>query len=305
MLIREALFAGTKKLSRHREEWSSNALDAELLLAFALKKPREFLYSHNERPLPPAAAKRYRAYLARRLRHEPVAYILGAKEFFGLKIEVKKRCTLIPRPETEILVEKALELLKSPNTKFQIPNSKYQIIDVGTGSGAIAVAVAQNMPQVRVIATDNSACALRVARQNARLHGVASLVKFTKADILQPTLSPIPYSLSTIHYPLSPSPLILANLPYVPTREWQKLPPEIRRYEPRAALDGGRDGLTLYRRLLAQINQRSIKSFTLLAEIHPEQKTAFRRLIKKYWPKAQIAFHQDLAGKIRVVETMV
>ncbi len=288
MKIRDALGEGAKVL-RKIGAWGAGATDAEILLAHALGAAKEELYAHNERPVPAAALRRYRGLLARRAKREPVAYLVGTKEFFGLPFFVDKR-VLIPRPETEILVERALKILRQ---EPRVRSREKNVIDVGTGSGAIAVAVARSMPDVRVIATDASAPALAVARKNAAALGVASRIRFVKADLLPSSL-------------LAPGPwLILANLPYVATGEWRTLAPDIRRYEPRLALDGGRDGLVPYRRFLDAMKERGLAAFTLLAEIHPEQAATLRDEIRTRWPAATVTVHKDLTGKKRVIEATV
>ncbi len=201
------------------------ALDAQILLAEATGLSRAALVARPEQPVDAAAARRFAAMLRRRLRREPIAYVLGRKGFRRIELEVDAR-VLVPRPETEILVELALEL--EPRT----------VLDVGTGSGAIALAVADEIPAAAVTATDVSADALDVARANAARLGLGDRVKFD--------LGSLPATGSSFD-------LLLANLPYVAEGDWLTLAPEITDYEPRGALLAGADGLDAIRELAASL----------------------------------------------------
>ena len=194
-------------------------LDAELLLAEATGWDRARLAAEPEAGVPPAAARRFGEMVRRRLRREPVAYILGRKGFRQIELAVDRR-VLVPRPETELLVELALELRPA------------RVLDMGTGSGAIALAIADELPGCELIATDTSAAALEVARANAERLGLAERVEFVEA-----MLPPEPGEFD----------LIVANLPYVAEREWGGLEPEVTKWEPREALLAGPDGLDVLR----------------------------------------------------------
>jgi release factor glutamine methyltransferase len=198
-------------------------LDAELLLCEATGWDRAYLAANPEAEIPPPAARRYSETVRRRLRREPVAYILGHRGFRHIELAVDSR-VLIPRPETELLVELALEM--QPQT----------VLDIGTGSGAIALAVADELPDCEVTATDTSLAALEVARANAQRLGLAERVEFAEG-----TLPPEPDEFD----------LVLANLPYVSEAEWGDLEPEVTEWEPREALLAGPDGLDAIRVLLA------------------------------------------------------
>jgi release factor glutamine methyltransferase len=200
-------------------------LDAELLLAHASGRGRASLIADPRAELPPAVARLYGELVRRRLRREPLAYIVGTKGFRRLELAVDRR-VLVPRPETELLVEVALE--RQPG----------RVLDVGTGSGAIALAVADELPAAEVIATDTSPGALEVARANAARVGLADRVRFEAGTI--PAGEPFD--------------LVLANLPYVAEREWAALEPEVTQWEPREALLAGEDGLDAYRELLAPLD---------------------------------------------------
>jgi release factor glutamine methyltransferase len=217
--VRDALAAATDALAAAGVDTSR--LDAELLLAEAIGIDRARLAAEPETPVEPAAGRRFGEMVRRRVRREPVAYILGRKGFRNIELAVDRRA-LIPRPETELLVEVAVEL--APGT----------LLDVGTGSGAVALAVADELPGAAVAATDTSSGALGLARANARRLGLDGRVRFAMG-----TAPPERFD------------LVVANLPYVREDEWPTLAPEITEYEPRDALVGGRDGLDAIRSLLA------------------------------------------------------
>lgn len=207
-------------------------LDAEVLLAYALGWRRETLYTHPETVVDGPALSQFEAALQKRLARVPVAYIRGRKEFMSMEFVVTP-AVLIPRPETEVLVEAVLCQLKGEDSPF--------VADIGTGSGAIAIALARFLPGARVVATDISPAALSVARLNARRHGLDDRIGFLEGDLLRP--------LSSAEY-LGRLDAIVSNPPYISREELKVLPPEIS-YEPRIALDGGRDGLDSFRRLLS------------------------------------------------------
>jgi release factor glutamine methyltransferase len=214
--VREALDASVEALAAAGVE--EPRLDAELLLGEAMGCERAALVADPAAEVPPASARRFGEMVRRRLRREPVAYILGRKGFRHLELSVDRR-VLVPRPETELLVEVALELRPA------------RVLDVGTGSGAIALAVADELSGCEVTATDTSPAALEVARANAERLGLASRVEFVEGTVPED----------------GEFDLILANLPYVPERDWASLQPEVTRWEPREALLAGPDGLDAYR----------------------------------------------------------
>jgi len=197
-------------------------LDAEVLLAAASGRGRASLIADPSEPLPPAVSRLYGEFVRRRLRREPVAYIVGTKGFRRIELAVDRR-VLVPRPETELLVEVALE--RRPG----------RVLDVGTGSGAIALALADELPDAEIVATDTSPGALEVARANAARLGLAGRVRFEAGTVPEGKAFD----------------LVLANLPYVAEREWAGLEPEVTQWEPREALLAGEDGLDAYRELLA------------------------------------------------------
>lgn len=283
MTIRQARQNGIRSLLKHSD---SAAIDAEILLAHALSATREEMLAHDDRPLPARVLARYRALIARRAKHEPIAYLTGHKEFFGLDFFVDKN-VLIPRPETEQLVELALSSLATRHLPL--------VIDIGTGSGAIAVSIAANDPNVTVIATDISAAALKLATRNAVTNDVAARIIFKRGDLLQPFLSFRGRENSRT------SIIITANLPYLPAAVYKKTALDIRRYEPRSALVAGKDGLDLYDRLFDQAAAiLSGRKLTILCEIDPSQKKKFPALVKRHLPRAKVEIKNDLAGRARV-----
>ncbi|MGC8873359.1 MAG: peptide chain release factor N(5)-glutamine methyltransferase, partial [Chloroflexia bacterium] len=223
MVVAEALRHGTRLLE---EAGSPTArLDAEVLLAHLLGIRRVDLYLAPERPLVPEAETAYRTLLERRARGEPVSYLVGRKEFYGLTFAVDRR-VLVPRPETELLVERALACAQ------EIGRPDLLVADIGTGSGCIAVALAIHLPRALLFATEISPDALAVARENIRKHGVEERVSLLLGDLCEPLPEPVD--------------LLVSNPPYT---IWESLPAGITAYEPRVALDGGKDGLEVVRRL--------------------------------------------------------
>jgi release factor glutamine methyltransferase len=211
-------------------------LEAEILLAHLLKTDRIGLYVNSARKLSDGQMLAYSTLVKRRLNHEPTAYIIGHKEFFGLDFRVNPH-TLIPRPDTELLVEKAIELAKA------FPPSCL-IADVGTGCGAIAIALAIHLPRARIYATDISAAALEVARENCQRYSLENRITLLQGNLLQP----LPERVQ----------IIVANLPYIKESELSRIMPEISEFEPHLALSGGKDGLQIIKQLLSQITGRLI-----------------------------------------------
>lgn len=257
-------------------------LDAEVLLARVLGIDRVRLYVEHDRPLTPPEVDAYRSCVARRARREPVAYITGVREFYSRPFFVDRR-VLIPRPETEHLVEAALEELER---RFPGEQAR-RVLDVGTGSGAIAITVALEAPSTRVVAVDLSPGALEVARRNADALGASDRVRFIESDMYSAVEE------EGFH-------AILSNPPYVRDAEWAGLPPDVRDYEPREALLGGADGLDLVRRLAAGAPARLVPGGLLAVEIGEEQGEAARRILEAHG-FGQIRTIRDLAGKDRVV----
>ncbi|GAB4204166.1 MAG: peptide chain release factor N(5)-glutamine methyltransferase [Roseiflexaceae bacterium] len=254
----------------------SARLDAELLLAHTLGWSRARVLAEGRIELDPAQQARFAALVDRRAALEPVAYLVGQREFYGLDFEVTP-AVLVPRPETELLVERALEFARN------LPAGA-QIADIGAGSGAIAVALAVHLPQARISAVDLSAEALAVAGRNAARHGVAGRVRLLQGDLLAPLDSPVD--------------LLVSNPPYTVLAEIDE---GVRRHEPHLALDGGPDGLELYRRLLAAAPPLLRPGGAVLLEIGATQAETVSALARQHFPDARVTVEQDLAGHDRVV----
>ena len=251
-------------------------LEAELLLRHTLKISRVQLYSEFDRALSPRQEEAFWNRIERRLIHEPSAYILEHREFYGLDFYVDQN-VLIPRPESELLVEQALRLAQK--------NSLSNIVDVGTGCGAIAITLALRLPQAKIYATDISASALRVARSNCQRHWVADRVCLLDGDMLDPLPEPVD--------------LIIANLPYVRTSD---LPgTKELSFEPRLALDGGSDGLGKIHQLCLQVSDKLRSGDFLLLEIGEGQGRAVTTFLHQLFPLAKIEVTPDLGGIDRVV----
>jgi release factor glutamine methyltransferase len=258
------------------------ALDASVLIGHIINKPRTWVLAHPEFTLTTEQQQQLDDSLARLERGESFPYILGHWEFFGLEFDVTPD-VLIPRPETELLVEKAIARLQ----EFPIKRS---IADVGTGSGAIAVSIAVNVPGVNILATEISPKALQVAKQNAKKHGVSKSIDFIECDLL-----PARDSLS------NPSiDLLCANLPYIPTQTLYSL--SIFGHEPSLALDGGPDGLDLYRRLFSLVPEWLASDAKLLLEIEATQGAKILALANHIFDHAEIRLYRDLSGHDRLLE---
>lgn len=238
----------------------SPRLDSEVLLAHALGCKRIELYTRHTEEAPEQGRQRFRELVRQRIEGCPVAYLVGRKEFFSLEFEVN-RAVLIPRPDTECVVVECLRLAKDV--------AEPAILDIGTGSGCLAVAVAKHHKTAHVTAVDIRAEALAVASRNAAKHGVAERIRFVEGDLFAP--------LSGERFDF-----ILSNPPYIPHDDLAKLPPGVRDYEPHGALDGGRDGFAVFDRLIAETPAHLKPSGYLLIEIGSPQEAPARERIGKY-----------------------
>ena len=263
------------------------ALDASVLLAHIIGKPRTWVLAHPELALTSVQQAQLNASLARLARGESFPYVLGHWEFFGLDFEITPD-VLIPRPETELLVERAIAWLQESPVR-------QTVADVGTGSGSIAVSIAVSLPAVRVLATDISLRALGVARRNAIKFDVNHQIDFVQCDLLP---GHIPSLLTDYHFDL-----ICANLPYIPTAALRSLP--IYGREPTLALDGGDDGLALIRRLLDVGPEWLAPNAMMLIEIESTLGAQVLSLAHDRLPEATLHLHQDLAGQDRLLEIML
>ena len=264
-------------------------LDAEVLLAHTLHVSRSCLYSRLQETVSDSRKTSFQRCVVRRTQREPVAYITGRQEFWSLEFQVNP-CVLIPRPDTEIVVETALRLLAS--SRITAP----RILDMGTGSGCIAVALATELPYARIWAVDRTPASLSIAQKNARTHQVSHRITFACGDLLTPVSSGVPFF-----------DLLVTNPPYIASQVLDTLQPEVRAWEPRVALDGGADGLDFYGRLLYDGPDYIRPGGWLVAEIGETQKDALVQLGHKIQPghkQRRLRFQacrRDYAGRDRVV----
>jgi release factor glutamine methyltransferase len=262
-------------------------LEAEVLLAHVLDCPRPYLFAHSETSVAPENIERYMRFIQCRCEGEPLPYITGQMEFFGLTMTVT-RDVLIPRPETELLVEEALVWLQG--------HAARTAVDVCTGSGCISIALATHTPNLHFYATDISPAALRVARRNAVQHEVASRIDFLEGDLLTP--------LSKLDNTSGPVDMILSNPPYVATEAWNHLPSSVR-HEPRTALLAGPQGLDVIHRLLQQVCTYLRPKGLLLMEIGEQQGEAVCAMAQGLLPRSHSEILFDLAGKERVLKAIM
>ncbi len=267
--VREALQSAAQRLAA----LPTAGRDAELLLLHILQHNRAWLLAHPEAELAPDQQTLYESLLGRRARHEPIQYITGQQEFFGLTLRVTP-AVLIPRPETEHLVEAALARIPK--------NTPTRVLDVGTGSGAIAIAIAAHRPRAAITAVDLSPAALAVARENAATHSLENRIRFIESDLLA--------ALPNEHFDL-----ILSNPPYVPANE--PLEPQVRDFEPHSALFAGESGLDIYRRLVPQAANALVPGGWLLMEIGHSQQPALAKLLAGW---QNLSFVPDLQGIPRI-----
>jgi release factor glutamine methyltransferase len=256
-------------------------LEAELLLAHTTSLSRAHLHVYPERELTSQQRGSLEAFLERRLRREPLAYILERKEFFGLEFAVRPG-VMIPRPETELLVERALILARQLAEGGRAP----RVADIGTGCGNIAISLAVNVPGLHVYGVDSSSPALSVARENVRRHRVSDRITLLPGDLL----TPLPERVD----------IIAANLPYVRRNALPLLQPEVR-WEPAEALDGGPDGLDVLRRLLEQAPRKLCRGGYVLMEMDPDEREPLSREALARLPGATLEVCKDLAGHERLL----
>jgi release factor glutamine methyltransferase len=268
-------------LGRARDVLATNSiedasLEGEILLRHALRVDRVRLYSERDHELSTEQEEGFWHLIQRRLSGEPAAYIIGHREFYGLDFYIDRR-VLIPRPETELLVEKALKLAQTRTIAA--------IADIGTGCGAIAISLALNLPRIRIFASDVSADALEVARINCQKHGVVDRIRLLHGDMLEPLPEPVD--------------LITANLPYVTKGEISRS--GLADFEPRIALDGGADGLDKIRLLCQQVADKLNHRGCMLLEIGQGQGRAVTSLMQRCFPSASVEVILDLQGIERIV----
>ena len=261
-------------------------LSAELLLSYVLGLKRIELYTQYDQPVAKPQLDELRALVKRAGGHEPVAYLIGRTEFYSLELNITGDC-MIPRPETELLVQRAIEFLRTRHgTQF--------VCDLCTGSGCIAVAIAKNCPEARVIATDISAVALEVAAQNVDKHQLAERITFLQGDLFEPLVRPLD---------VEQFDLIVCNPPYISAAEYEVLEKNVKDYEPRIALYAGDDGLDIYRRIIERADQFLKSGAGLMLEIGYAQGPAVRELLEHASAFSEIKIEKDVHNNDRIVTT--
>jgi release factor glutamine methyltransferase len=288
----------------------SHTLAAELLLMHVLERDRAWMYSHPEESVDPVIAERFWALIARRAAGEPVQYLTGKQEFWGLEFEVTP-AVLIPRPETEHVMEVALARLGERGIKIHMdtgaPREKLRVADVGTGSGCLAVALAWELPHAEVFATDSSAPALEVARRNAARHGVADRIHFLQWDLLtgleKAELSSVGarHDLPASAQRESQFDLIVSNPPYIARNDADQLQREVRDHEPHAALFGGPTGVEMYERLINDARGLMRDRGILVLELGHDSAEHVRGIFDAQLGWSNVAITTDLAGIPRVL----
>jgi release factor glutamine methyltransferase len=276
MTVREALNEATALLSQNEQLRETASRDAELLLLKMVGISRVGLLTHPERIMTDAEVVQFRQAIARRKENEPIQYITGTQEFFGLAMEVTP-AVLIPRPETELLVETVLEMLPA--------DRPLRIADIGTGSGAIAIAVTKHLPLATMTALDLSTEALTIASRNAETHNVADRIRFLHSDLLAAVAG-------------ESFDAILSNPPYIPTSDLESLHPEVRNHEPHSALFAGPDGMDLYARLIPGAHEALVPGGLLALEIGYGQLEAIENLLSGW---KDVTHRKDLQGIPRTV----
>jgi release factor glutamine methyltransferase len=275
----EVVRLSTTFLAEHGS--TSARLDAELLVAHALQLRRIDLYLQFDRPLRDDELESMREMVRRRGHGEPVAYITGAREFYGREFGIT-RDVLIPRPETETLVQVALDHVRV----VADGRSVLRVADLGTGSGCIAVTLVCELPDIRLTATDVSGAALEVARANASRHGVSERITFVETSWADAVDGPID--------------IVVSNPPYVTPDELADTERDVRAFEPEVSLLGGEDGLQAYRALLESIRDRMKAESALFVEVDPRRGEAVLELMQATLPGSSTALHADLTGRARV-----
>lgn len=267
-------------------------LGAEVLLAFVLSKGREYLIAHAEEVLADAICDRFGDLFGRFYAGEPVAYLTNSRAFYGLDFYVDQR-VLIPRPETELLVSAVLDFVNSRKQQnHESLADGIRILDVGTGSGCIAVALATHLPQAKITAVDISTEALAVARINAQKHGVIDRIHFLQSDLLEGIANE---QKSDEHFDI-----VVANLPYIGEKRFNFVSRETRAFEPHVALFGGEDGLRLYERMFVQLQQKEWQPQLLLGEFGFLQVEEMKLLIRQFFPDNHLEILQDYAKIERI-----
>jgi release factor glutamine methyltransferase len=285
--MKEVLAQGTQQLAQSGLQ--SARLDAQVLLAHVLGVERSIFYAYPEREVPADQVTQFFQLIERRREREPVAYLVGHKEFYSLDFVVDPR-VLIPRPETELLVEAALAHIRRKMTTSSPP----VVADIGTGSGAVPITLAVEVPDLPYLyACDISPDALAVARLNCQRHHVENRVRLLQGDLLAPLPEPVD--------------ILTANLPYVGTEELTTLAPDVHAYEPHLALFSGPQGLTHLERFCREAKQSDLlkPGAVMLLEIGYQQCEPLTRLLLELWPQSTVTCKQDYAGWDRLVQVIL
>ncbi len=267
-----------------REGLSTPRLDAEVLLCHAIGEDKNYLYRNREKLLNDHEMDLFQTLVERRRGREPVAYIVEKKEFWSLDFEVK-RGVLIPRPDTETVVEETLKICDELNDR------EVKILDVGTGSGAIAIALASQLDDSRIVAVDSSMEALRIAGRNAAKYGLRKRIFFLCGNLLEPLSGKFD--------------IVVSNPPYVSEAEFEELPEEIRKFEPKGALVSGRDGTECHRNLIGAAKYLLKSGGWLVMEIGWGQAAAVEHILRNDGSYGAVHFGSDLSGSKRVVSARI
>jgi len=265
----------------------SPRLSAELLLCYVVGLTRIELYTRFDKPVPQQQLDKLRDLVRRAGLDEPIAYLIGRTEFYSIELDITSEC-LIPRPETELLVQRAIEFLRSRDgVQF--------VCDLCTGSGCIAVAIAKNFSDARVIATDISAGALEVAARNVEKHNLHERIELLQGDLFEPLVTQLD---------VTEFDLIVCNPPYVSSAEYETLAANVKDYEPKSALFAGTDGLDVYRRLIDKVDSFLKPGAALILEIGYAQGPAVRELLEQTGAFGEIKIEKDPHDNDRVVSAV-
>ena len=259
----------------------SARLDAEVLLSFCLNCDRLEFYKNPDMPISETKLSAFRNLIVRRLQWEPVAYIAGRKEFWSFTLEVNS-CVLIPRPDTEVIVEEALNICRKTDS------SEIKILDIGTGSGAIALALASEITRAKIVATDISPAALNLAQKNAAALGLKEKIDFRLGNLIEPVNGIFD--------------IIVCNPPYISAKDYEKLPSGVKDYEPQDARLAGKSGLEFYEKLIYQAAGFLQKNGWLLLEIGAKQESGVCGIIEAAGIYDSIEMRRDYAGLPRVIK---
>ncbi|MCF7956672.1 MAG: peptide chain release factor N(5)-glutamine methyltransferase [Phycisphaerae bacterium] len=270
-----------------KNEIDEPRLSAEMILSYALELKRIELYMHFNRVIEKPTLDKLHHLIKRAAASEPIAYLVGRKEFYSLEIKVNSNC-LIPRPETELLVERAIEFLRKR------PAPRY-VCDLCTGSGCIATAVAKGVDDIKIIATDICDAALSVAAENIEKHGLTDKVHLLCGDLFDPIIE----GLDQTHFDL-----IISNPPYISTAEMAELDKNVKDYEPHKALHAGEEGLDVYKRIIAQANEHLKDDGAIMLEIGYKQAASVTELLEKTKCFKAVSVEKDPHGNDRIVKAI-